>query len=390
MKLFKTALRSVLGNGLKTWLTVFVLSFAFVMIIIMQGILQGWSLQAIDDSKRWEIADGQYWHEGYDPWDPFTLDSASAVVPKQILEAVAQNLLEPILISQATLYHEGRMQGVMLRGIRPEQQLLELPTHLLSFTPGEPVPVIVGAYMARHTKVRINDELLLRWRDVNGAFEAIPIRIAGIFKTAVPSVDNGILWISLEQLRTMTLRSDEAQLLVKSPGLSPEAISGWEFKSVDQLMASTLLMVKTKTVGTSVFYIIFLLLAMLAIFDTQTLAIFRRQREIGTMIALGMTQRQVVRHFTLEGIIYAVFAIGVGLIWGTPLMIYMTHVGVSFPVEAADFGVPMADVMYSVITPGLILGTMTFIFFVTALVSYLPARKIAQMNPTEAIRGKVL
>jgi len=121
-------------------------------------------------------------------------------------------------------------------------------------------------------------------------------------------------------------------------------------------MESTLLLVKTKSVGTSVFYIIFLLLAMLAIFDTQTLAIFRRQREIGTMVAMGMTPRQVVWHFTLEGSMYALLAIVVGTVWGTPIIWYMTRVGISFPVEAADFGVPMADVMYAVVTPGLVLG----------------------------------
>jgi len=50
----------------------------------------------------------------------------------------------------------------------------------------------------------------------------------------------------------------------------------------------------------------------------------------------------------------------------------------------------MADRMYPLFTPGLILGTMSLIIVVTALVSYLPARKIARMNPTEAIRGKAI
>lgn len=148
MLLLKTALQSLIGNGLKTWLTVFVLSMALVMIIIMQGILHGWSQQAIDDAQRWELADGQYWCEGYDPWDPFSLDSATAVVPKVLQQQVDEGLLEPVLIVQATVYPEGRMQGVMLRGIRPGQQLLELPTEVLQGDSTGPVPVVVGAYMA--------------------------------------------------------------------------------------------------------------------------------------------------------------------------------------------------------------------------------------------------
>lgn len=232
--------------------------------------------------------------------------------------------------------------------------------------------------------------MIVRWRDKNGAFEAVDIRIAGIFKTSVPSIDNGVLWISIDSLQQMTMRRGEANYLVKAENAELLQPEGWQFKSIEKLMESTLLLVKTKSVGTSVFYVIFLLLAMLAIFDTQTLAIFRRQREIGTMVALGMTRGQVVRHFTIEGTLYAFLAIIAGAVWGSPLIWYMTKVGISFPVEAADFGVPMADVMYAVVTPGLVLGTVLFVFCVTAIVSYLPARKIANMNPTEAIRGKVM
>jgi ABC-type lipoprotein release transport system permease subunit len=390
MLLLKTALQSLIGNGLKTWLTVFVLSLAIVMIIIMQGILHGWSRQAIDDAQRWELAGGQYWCEGYDPWDPFSLDSAVSVVPPMLLKQVATRLLEPVLITQATVYPEGHMQGVMLRGIRPDQQLLEIPTAVLRGDSMGPVPVVVGAFMARQLNVKLNDEMILRWRDKNGAFEAVDIRIAGVFKTAVPSIDNGVLWIALDRLQQMTMRENEANILVKSGEAEVVDVEGWEFKTIEQLMEATLLLVKTKSAGTSVFYVIFLLLAMLAIFDTQTLAIFRRQREIGTMVALGMTRGQVVMHFTIEGSLYALLAIVVGAVWGTPLIWYLSEVGISFPMEAAEFGVPMADVMYASVTPGLVLGTLLFVFVVTALVSYLPARKIATMNPTEAIRGKIL
>ena len=69
--LLKTAFRSLIGNGLKTWLNVFVLSFTFVLIIFMQGLLEGWNRQALNDTIKWEIAGGQYWNIKYDPYDPF-------------------------------------------------------------------------------------------------------------------------------------------------------------------------------------------------------------------------------------------------------------------------------------------------------------------------------
>ncbi len=39
---------------------------------------------------------------------------------------------------------------------------------------------------------------------------------------------------------------------------------------------------------------------LLAIFDTQVLAAFRRRREMGTLMALGMLRSQIIGLFTLE------------------------------------------------------------------------------------------
>lgn len=393
--LFKTAFRSLIGNGLKTWLNVFVLSISFVLIILLQGILKGWSTQAVDDTVKWEIADGQYWQSKYDPFDPFSLDSSTVEIPSVFQKDIDNHLIEPELISMGSIYPEGRMQSVLLKGIRPDQKLLKIPTEKLQAKTsllgdeGSEIPVILGAFMAKQTKLRMNDVVTLRWRDKNGTFEAADIRVVGIFKTSIPTVDNGILWIPLDRLQQMTMQPNCANLLIKSPLIAVQNVNGWDFKDVTNLTASTMLLVKTKSIGSSFLYILFLLLAMLAIFDTQTLAIFRRQREIGTMVALGMTQKQVMWHFTLEGTINAILAFGLGTIWGTPILFYAVKYGYSFNMDASEMGVPMADTMYATITPQLVFGTMIFILIVTAVVSYLPARKIAKMNPTDAIRGKV-
>jgi ABC-type antimicrobial peptide transport system permease subunit len=49
----------------------------------------------------------------------------------------------------------------------------------------------------------------------------------------------------------------------------------------------------------------------------------------------------------------------------------------------------MAENLYPVYSLGLILGTVVVVVFVTTLVSYWPSRKIAKMNPTDALRGRL-
>ena len=86
------------------------------------------------------------------------------------------------------------------------------------------------------------------------------------------------------------------------------------------MTASVDAMIKTKSAGQSIFYVILLLLAMLAIFDTQVLSIFRRQKEIGTYVALGYTRQQVVGLFTVEGTMHAILAALLSAAYGLPFL----------------------------------------------------------------------
>ena len=388
MAIFKTAIKSLLGNGLKTWLNVFILSLSFVLIIFMQGLLQGWSRQAVTDSIKWEIADGQYWNQHYDPYDPFSLDSAASIIPGGLSQEFQNHKLEPILIAQGSIYPGGRMMSVLMKGIRPTQNLLSLPTKFLMNDSTE-IPAIIGSHMASQANLKENDIITLRWRDANGTFEANDIRIVSIFTAPVPTTDNGIIWLPLQRLQQMMSQPGKATLIIKSPDAPVIKTDGWIFKDRKELTRQTLAMVKAKSAGMSIFYFLFLSLALIAIFDSQMLSIFRRQKEIGTYVSLGMTPVQVQYLFTLEGSMHALLAIVLGGLYGLPFFIYYAYKGIKMPVDAGEFGVPIADKIFPLFTLPLIFGTMLFIFFVTAIVSYLPARKISKMNPTDAIRGKM-
>ena len=78
---FKLAIRNLLGAGLRTFLIVFILSVAYFLIIFLNGMYQGWDKQAKIDMKAWEVGEGQYWQENFDPYDPITLSDAHATIP---------------------------------------------------------------------------------------------------------------------------------------------------------------------------------------------------------------------------------------------------------------------------------------------------------------------
>ena len=389
MLAIKLAYRNLMGARLRTWLNVFVLSLSFVVIIWNKGILNGWDQQARRDTIEWEIGGGQYWQEDYDPYDPFTFEDSHARLSDATEQAVAAGKLTPILVSQATMYPEGRIQNVLLKGVDPGQQIVALPSSYLR-SENDDIPAMIGRRSAEDNKLEIGDYVTVRWRDANGTFDAVEVRVAHIFKTNVPTLDVGVLWIPLQKHREMMQLEGEATLLVTARKTGFDgSIVGWDFKDHHFLLTDIREMIEMKSIGGSLFFIVLMSLAMLAIFDTQVLSIFRRQREIGTHIALGMTQRQVVALFTIEGAMHSVLAAILAAVYGIPLLAYQASVGWTMPGGTDDYGMTIAETIYPAYSASLVLGTTLIVLITTTIVSYLPSRRISKMKPTDAIRGKI-
>jgi putative ABC transport system permease protein len=383
------AIRNLIGAGLRTWLNVIVLSFSYVVIIWMNGVMIGWEEQAKHDMTNWQIGGGQYWHNVYDPLDPFTLGESHAPIPLELEQEIQNGDMAPILIVQGTIYPQGRMQSIAIKGIDPRQTIFSQPTQKLD-TVIDGIPAIIGALMARNMGIAKGDRFVVRWRDANGTFDASEVEIVDIFASNVPPIESGQIYIPLKKLQEISLLPNQATMLTfRDPKIERLEIEGWKLKTKDTLTASVDELIKTKSVGLTVFYFILLLLALLAIFDTQVLSIFRRQKEIGTYIALGYTRSQVVGLFTIEGGMYSILAALVGAAYGIPFLGWQAKVGWTMPMDVSEFGMAIAQTLYPVYSLGLILSTVLIVVIATTIVSYLPSKKIAKMNPTEALRGKI-
>lgn len=384
----KLAFKNLLGAGLRTWLNVSVLSFAFVVIVFYNGMLDGWNMQAHNDTKDWETGGGQFWHPLYDPYDPFGLQDAHGNLPNELEQLISSRELTPLLITQGSIYPQGRMQNIIIKGIEPEQKILKLPTRKLSENSGA-IPVIIGKRMASSAKLKKGDVVLMRWRDKHGTFDAREITIADVFNSNVPAIDNGQIWVSLSTLQEMTGMYGETTLLVASESFQGKTTGQWQFKSPEYLLKEIDDIIKTKKGSSAIVYLLLLALALLAIFDTQVLAIFRRQKEIGTYIALGMTRGQVIRIFTVEGTAHSFLALLLGAIYGIPLLWLLQKNGIPMPSSADAAGLAIAEKIIPVYSFAMILSSVILVVVSATIVSYFPTRRISKMKPTDALKGKI-
>lgn len=388
--IIKLAYKNIRSAGLRTWLNVAVLSFAFVLIIWTQGLYDGMSRQMLDAKINSEVGSGQFWVKGYDPYDPFTIEDAHAQIPVEAEKLIEKDKLVPVIIRKGAIFPNGRIIPVIVKGIPPNQKVLDFPSVVLE-SDENTIRALIGGRMAENSGLQKGDFVTLRWRDINGTFDAVDIKIAEIMSTTLQTIDAGQIWLPFDEFQKMLSAENEASILTLGKNAKvPEIKSDkWIFKDQDELVTEITEFIKAKESSSYFMYFILMGMALLAIFDTQVLAIFKRRKEMGTMMALGMTRKKVIALFTLEGCIHGILAILVGALYGIPLLAYFQINGLGLPSFTEQFGLSMGAAIYPVYGVKLFIATSIILFISVLIVSYLPTRKITKLEPTEALRGKV-
>lgn len=125
-----------------------------------------------------------------------------------------------------------------------------------------------------------------------------------------------------------------------------------------------------------------MIVAILGMFNTLTISLLERTKEIGLMVALGGRAKDMRRLFVYEAFIMSLFGASIGIVMsianGTILNIVMNRF-------AQSRGVSDSFTLFSY-PWWLILGMIIFMVIVGMLVVYFPARRAMKINPIDALR----
>lgn len=125
-----------------------------------------------------------------------------------------------------------------------------------------------------------------------------------------------------------------------------------------------------------------MIVAVLGMFNTLTISLLERTREIGLMVALGARHKDMRTLFILEAVLLSVIGSVVGItlavIAGNIVNLLMNHMARSNGVKDSFdlFATPL----------WLIAALITFMIMVGLLVVLLPARRAQKINPIDALR----
>tara|TARA_B110000438_G_scaffold291825_1_gene329301 strand:- start:540 stop:1748 length:1209 start_codon:yes stop_codon:yes gene_type:complete len=399
--LFKIAIKNLLGARLRTLLNVFVTSISFFIILFISGMYDGMRQYAKQVTIDTEIAGGAYWHPKYDPMDPISYEDAHSLIPEQLIALINRDQAFSVLVSQASIYPNGRIMPVIMRGISPTQSVINMeginknnvsPTEMLSNYKNKDIeiPVLIGSGMAEKARLEIGDTFIIRWLDSENTYDAEEGTIVHIMNTENFKLDMGNIWIPIKTAQSMLEMENEATYVTYNKNIKRlKNINDWQHRDVDYLISDIEAAIKADEPGNRILFMVLLSLTAMGIFNAQVLSIFRRGKEIGTLMALGMTRSRVVGLFTLEGALNALLATIMTVIIFGPILWYFGKEGIPLPMNYSEMGLMIAKRLIPVYSFGLIFTTTILIAIIVLIVSYLPSRKISKMKPTDALKGRV-
>jgi putative ABC transport system permease protein len=171
----------------------------------------------------------------------------------------------------------------------------------------------------------------------------------------------------------------EAELTEAVSGEVPEgfrAQSGEEFRA-DQRESAGAFGRALKT-GLQAFATLALLVGGFVIYNTFSVIIAQRQRELAVLSAIGATPKQLKRSLRFEGILIGLLGSALGVIVGFGLTYLLIAVLSAFGIALPGSGVKVTP---QVVSQGLFSGTI-----ITIASVMIPARRAAKIEPIEALR----
>jgi ABC-type antimicrobial peptide transport system permease subunit len=132
--------------------------------------------------------------------------------------------------------------------------------------------------------------------------------------------------------------------------------------------------------------IIFFALAF-GIINTMMMAIMERIKELGMLMAIGMSKRKLFRMIMLETVFLTLVGSVSGMFLGAALIGVTGHTGLNFASIAEGFeAIGYSAVVYPSISGSFFFGVTVMVVVIGILSSVIPARKALKQNPVESLR----
>ena len=316
--------------------------------------------------------------------------------PQSVLEALRQfeavTAATPVLRGNGTLRSGFRSERGRIHGIELDSYLevTELQNQVAAADLAEFEQtmdgILIGKELAQRLSIQVGDPVFIDAGGVN----QVRFRVCGIFTTGISQIDRYHFYTHMRTARSVLEEWDDVtyiQAMLRDPERAivvarhvEEALGHW-VASWQERERSWLEVFRVLRFSSAISMSCIILIAGLGMFNTLAIIVMERAREIAILRSVGYSRGDIARIFLYQGLIIYV----IGWVLGCLAGVGLTALIESLPIRIRGIFSTDHFIMHWAWSHYLWAGVITAIVVFTA--SLLPARRAAQIEPGEVIRG---
>ncbi len=398
------AWRNVWRNRLRSGIVIAAIAIGLFGGIFSIAFMEGIAQQTVNASIALQVSHIQLHH-------PLFLDDEELKYRISGADSIlAQLTRNPDVVTAARRYRVRAMAstagggtGVEIIGIEPEVEkkvtnVWQKITTGDYFSTGRRNPIVVGERLAGKLKVKVGQKIVLTAQADDGTLTGGAFRITAIFRSDNSLFDETRIFADYRDLSRLLVlpenESHEIALLLRQPQKITSAagllasqypdlkIETWREIAPDLGMLQGLMQQMM-----FMFLVIILIALAFGIINTMLMAIVERTRELGLLMALGMSKIRLFVMIMLETIFLSLTGGSIGMAVSAAVIHYYSRRGIDLSIV----GEGLAAIGYAAhVYPGVaapFFVILTLLVVLTAILSAIyPARKALKLRPAEAIR----
>lgn len=400
----KLAWRNVWRNKTRSGVLLLAITFGLWGGISAMGIMSGMNNQRIKDFLETQVSHIQMHHPDYvqDQDVTKTLEQ-----PVQHLQQIEKNAQVEGVTSRAVMNgmisSPTNSTGVRINGISPsrEKHVTTIHDRIRQgsyFQEDKTNPVLIGQKLADQMGVGMGSKVVLNFQDLSGEITSGAFTVIGLYETSNAQFDKNNAFIPKQKAQELLgeedivhemaiylkIREKTSAVAEKLSNSLPDSYKVQTWRDIQPSLAYI------NDFNTQLLYFIMVIILLglaFGIMNTMLMAIIERTRELGMLMAVGMSKNQVFRMVITETIFLSIQGGIIGILIGFGTIEYFGNQGISvaaFSEGLSSFGYgdkifPLLEFYNYPIIAGLVI--------LTALLSAIyPAWKALKLNPAEAIR----
>ena len=398
---FNIALKNIIRAKRRTVLTFVMLSFAIMIYLVVEGMLQGFDDASFQNMIDFETGHIKIRSKTFDEDHPYDIENYLNNTSSLITQLRYQTFVTgaaPRIQFLAQVDNGIDTSPAVVVGIDPaaDRGVFSLEKYISSgsLTSGG---VILGKSLASDMELGVGDLVFVTFRDKNGMYTSIELFISGLVYAPDPRVNNATAFITIDEAREYLSVAGATEIALKTMDyekartykkLLLSKFSRYRIETWREISTDFAALMETKRKASAVILLFIVVIALVGIINTLLMSVYEKRQEIGTLMALGMEHREVRNIFMMEGLIIGLAGSIVGLFIGTLVNLYFIYVGIDYTALMGENlgGFNVLGVVKSAWVFPAYLKSVVIVVTACVLSSYYPAKKVMTMEPAECLR----